>query len=799
MEFQETVVKDSPGLCRCCLSEGCYKELGAEYTWFNETEIYADMLLDCFDISISQHVDGPNGPNRLICEVCITRLRDACEFKKQVLESEKKFINMVCKGEFSKTVLVYKDPVKVELKDNLDTEYLDEDLDLDNDDLPEKIEIETPLDNADLTASVSAVKKKRGRPKKTLTEEEKPTPKKAKLEDKPRTSKDEFQGIYSSERRRRNLQIIFNNTSIIPFKWKKQYVCFYCGEAYAEYEEFRKHTKSHGMCTTSDNALKMINGRHIEVKLDTSEIYCEICDETFQNFKEIIDHLITEHKVEYDKDFDMLFQEYRLLDNRCRYCDEEFTDFRSLLHHMKTLHTPKDFICDSCGAGFKKKIRLSNHLRTYHRDGGYSCDLCSEMFESRIWLKKHQNNFHPRDCKACNASFPSCILLQEHIERDHPDDGDLKCAYCHYCLKKFHTKQELNQHIGRCKMKLQVKVSHDTNPSGTGGNRIQPRKRHNTSQMRKNIHTVLDLSTAVPFMFTSSTFCCFYCPQKFFEFDDLREHTLKDHPVCESKSKYLNRCKGERVTVKIDISSLSCTVCGLPMEGFDNLIDHIISEHRSPYDKSIASCFELFKVAKDNIPCPYCPKVFRYFGILLKHINSDHNDNCIICDFCGKSFKKVTNLKLHIGHVHTGPYECEICGSKLKNQSCLKRHKAKHHNEKDIKCSKCPERFASQYHKQKHLIQAHDIGHRCSYCDKIFTRNSFMKDHIRRTHLKEKDVVCSVCNDRFFDNYHLKLHMVKHQGQRSFICDVCGKAFLRRRNLSTHMEMHKKYGQDNAL
>lgn len=53
MELDEIVVKESPGLCRCCLSEGCYKDLGTEYSWMNDTEIYADMLLECFDISVS--------------------------------------------------------------------------------------------------------------------------------------------------------------------------------------------------------------------------------------------------------------------------------------------------------------------------------------------------------------------------------------------------------------------------------------------------------------------------------------------------------------------------------------------------------------------------------------------------------------------------------------------------------------------------------------------------------------------------------------------------------------------------
>lgn len=57
---------------------------------------------------ITQHNEGPNGPNRLICEVCITRLRDACNFKKQVLDSEKKFIDMMGRGEFRpKSKMIY--------------------------------------------------------------------------------------------------------------------------------------------------------------------------------------------------------------------------------------------------------------------------------------------------------------------------------------------------------------------------------------------------------------------------------------------------------------------------------------------------------------------------------------------------------------------------------------------------------------------------------------------------------------------------------------------------------------------
>ncbi|XP_041988830.1 zinc finger protein 62 homolog isoform X4 [Aricia agestis] len=465
MEFQETVVKDSPGLCRCCLSEGCYKELGAEYTWFNETEIYADMLLDCFDISISQHVDGPNGPNRLICEVCITRLRDACEFKKQVLESEKKFINMVCKGEFSKTVLVYKDPVKVELKDNLDTEYLDEDLDLDNDDLPEKIEIETPLDNADLTASVSAVKKKRGRPKKTLTEEEKPTPKKAKLEDKPRTSKGDTRerqrvtrgipdfdvdsptiidcppkpALTPKEKRkimRSNVLQVLVRSTVMPFRWlKSSYRCFYCYDIFQDCNDLKNHQHVHAGDEIKEQAMN--NYWEPVVYVDVSNLSCKLCPESVNDLYDLVDHLIAKHGIAYNKDIGVCMVAFKL-DNfsiNCLACGANFFSFGPLLYHTNKDHKGASAIlCDVCGQNFKDAYLLRLHVKAVHENSGLLCPECGEKFESRSKLKTHQKNQHDLDkkfkCSLCAETFQSHYKRSRHMVTEHKNRQEIKCLYC---------------------------------------------------------------------------------------------------------------------------------------------------------------------------------------------------------------------------------------------------------------------------------------------------------------------------------------------------------------------------------
>lgn len=519
-----------------------------------------------------------------------------------------------------------------------------------------------------------------------------------------------------------------------------------------------------------------------------SEIQCEICNEPFSSSNEIIDHLIDEHELKYDKSICIPFEEYRLSDCCCQLCGQEFSYFGFLISHMNIEHPQNSFICDNCGEVFNKMRDLKMHIRYYHREGGYPCDECAEVFETYILLRKHRNRFHFQRCKMCDLHFSSYALLRKHIKSGHPDDGCY--TKCPLCSEKCLTSPELDEHIRKCKLKRQNKILKATLPDD---NILQPNKKQNVYQIRRNIQCVLNMSTAVPFKFFVK-FSCFYCSKYFVEFDELKEHVSANHPFCDIKQKYMRDCKGGRIAVKIDVSSLACRLCLQPMGNVESLIDHLISKHEADYDKSMTVCFEPFKIKKDKIPCPTCSKVFRYFGTLLRHMNSEHSTNNIICDFCGRSFKSLANLKVHVTHAHTGSCECEICGTKYKNQWCLGRHMAKSHNVKDFQCTKCPERFQSQYHKQKHLITVHDIGHKCTYCGKMFTRNSFMKDHIRRTHLKEKDVPCTVCGEKFFDNYCLKLHMVKHKGERNFTCEVCGKAFLRRSNLKVHKQMHKKHG-----
>ncbi|XP_049883218.1 zinc finger protein 836-like isoform X3 [Pectinophora gossypiella] len=478
MNFDEIVVKESPGLCRCCLSEGCYKDLSTEYTWMNETEVYADMLLECFDISISQHNGGPNGGNRLICEVCITRLRDACNFKKQVLDSEKKFVDLLARGEFQPKVIMYQATMKAEelleesIVEDAEVEYLDEGMDYE-DDLPLKQpEAVTEASVSDVTVESLKVKGKRGRPRKTTSVVKTDKRKVPKIEEKPRTSKTLTKGktrggqetvafksgsdsepedvpvatptavktLSAKEKRqimRNNVVQVLMKSTIMPFRWlKSSYRCFYCYDIYQEASELKAHQSIH---VGDDIKVQAMNNYwESVVYVDISDLACNLCPESISDLYDLIDHLVAKHGVKYNKDVGTCMVAFKL-DNfnvNCLACGASFYTFGPLLYHTNKDHKGTSAIlCDVCGQHFKDASLLKLHIKTIHENTGVLCTECGEKFETQAKLKTHQKNIHDMEskkykCLVCPLTFQSHYKRSRHMASEHKNRQEIKCLRC---------------------------------------------------------------------------------------------------------------------------------------------------------------------------------------------------------------------------------------------------------------------------------------------------------------------------------------------------------------------------------
>ncbi|XP_047542072.1 PR domain zinc finger protein 5-like isoform X8 [Vanessa atalanta] len=463
MEFDEIVVKESPGLCRCCLSEGCYKDLGTEYAWMDETEVYADMLLECFDISISQHMEGPNGPNRLICEVCITRLRDACNFKKQVLDSEKKFVDMVGRGEFKSKVIVYQEQMKSEMimepqpAHDADVEYLDEEIDYDD---GNKDDSNEPTVSEDITVDALPIKGKRGRPKKTTV---KPEKKKSKLEEKakPKIVKGEKRPVMATEAlikssmtttkrnrlMKRNAIIILESSTAIPFKWHRHnYLCFFCHRPFKNLEPLKEHTRNDHKDSSIKSAVSYLK-RDEKVKIDVTVINCKTCDESFDNINLLIEHVKVKHDRVFIDNCGYGVIPYKLHKDKfeCALCQKDFRYFIKLNQHMNEHYG--NYVCELCGKSFLSQDRLRCHSLSH--GSNFRCSTCPEIFESLTQKNNHEMTVHNKTrtikCFFCPETFQNYVLRKRHHNSAH--NVEISVISCPVCGKSFHIVSKMWAHL----------------------------------------------------------------------------------------------------------------------------------------------------------------------------------------------------------------------------------------------------------------------------------------------------------------------------------------------------------------
>jgi KRAB domain-containing zinc finger protein len=87
----------------------------------------------------------------------------------------------------------------------------------------------------------------------------------------------------------------------------------------------------------------------------------------------------------------------------------------------------------------------------------------------------------------------------------------------------------------------------------------------------------------------------------------------------------------------------------------------------------------------------------------------------------------------------------------------------------------------------------------CDHCDKVFTRNTTLKDHINAIHNKIKRYCCDLCDYSAYYRTSLNRHSKDvHLGgnKEEFKCDHCDKAFTRKETLVYHVNIIHKNIQE---
>ncbi|XP_045489758.1 zinc finger protein 888 isoform X6 [Pieris rapae] len=497
------VWRPGPTVCRCCLSEGCYKDISTEYFWMGKKEVYADMLSDTFDLSIQYApTGGPNSQSRLICEPCISRLRDATDFRRQIKECEQTFMEYLNPS----TTVDIEIPVELPEKEHKivsvkvekplsddddfgDTELLDDD-DLDDEplmNLASKVPKKESVDVTDLIDNAKAEKRKsttkaKAAPKKAKVKEAKPSVSKAKPEKKKKAPEDSPTPRTSiwqmTVYERLNAATFLENTTAKPFYYyQANFKCFFCTEIFTEVTSVLQHTDTHPITDRSSLLRNYLRKGKRVIKVDISNLKCRICDEKFSDIDEIRKHLAGVHKREFNSaGTGVIAYDLRVKNGllSCHKCNKTFNSFFLLNRHMNVHFS---VVCETCGLGFMSHHRLLSH-RIVHQNGVHRCDNCEEVFATKLKLryhmfKKHEMNTKRRkplkcphclerfaehyrkmthlkevhgitftfDCQSCKAVFPTRRALTEHTTKQHTQR--IQCKVCGKC---FGTQSLLKMH-----------------------------------------------------------------------------------------------------------------------------------------------------------------------------------------------------------------------------------------------------------------------------------------------------------------------------------------------------------------
>ncbi|XP_052757204.1 zinc finger protein 79-like isoform X9 [Galleria mellonella] len=502
--------RPGPTVCRCCLAEGCYKDISTEYFWMGKREVYAEMLSETFSVSIAYSTaGGPNSNSRLICEPCISRLRDASEFKRQVQECEKTFMQHLDPGSSSalgcdgNMVNIEPEDVKVEavkVESRLSDDEFDDRVDFgddDDDDLDDepltkfatKVPKKESVDILDLLDNSKAAEKRKSSTKikatpakKTKKEAPKPTSSKPKPEKKKkgaqpttmprhssaltvpvkiRPAEVDTDGVitpdFSKEISRNSAINILLYSTLCPFRYYRIYMCLYCSQSFLYIYQLAQHnTLEHNAMSKKDirKSLSRI-AKSQPIKVNLMNIGCKLCAEYLKSFEDLKNHLVETHKKDIDVKNDGLMP-FKISDDefRCGLCDVQCVGYRDLIKHSKGHY--RNFFCEQCGAEFVTSSGLTGHLKG-HIAGPFPCSDCNKVFNTYTARLEHCKRIHTKTktnlCKYCQARFIDYYQKRKHIKEVHGiDSNEYKCSFC---SKVFLVNSTLRAHERQVHLKNQ--------------------------------------------------------------------------------------------------------------------------------------------------------------------------------------------------------------------------------------------------------------------------------------------------------------------------------------------------------
>ncbi|XP_011294475.1 transcription factor grauzone [Musca domestica] len=191
-----------------------------------------------------------------------------------------------------------------------------------------------------------------------------------------------------------------------------------------------------------------------------------------------------------------------------------------------------------------------------------------------------------------------------------------------------------------------------------------------------------------------------------------------------------------------------------------------------------------------------CDTVYEKQRPLVEHLLWHKNPDSFKCKLCNEVFSNSRDLTSHISSQHPDnvdlleTYECEHCFKHFRNYTIFQNHLRTHSKDKDIECQICNKRLETEYQLRRHIDSFHkDMSmHICDICGKKFKcKDSFKRHYQVHQGIVEPAVQCSICKSWLKNQHSLRIHRFVHE-EHPNSCNVCGKLFKTRHTLRRHMK-----------